>query len=243
MIKLYKKNELTFSLVWIIVYVVLTSLADAFSEKLGVLKSLTFPLHLAFVILLILAINKLKIAEKCGLCWKNGSMKTYLFFIPLLLIVSVNFWNGLTLNFTLLESMFYAVSALCVGFIEEIVFRGFLFHAIAKNGHIKSAILISSLTFGIGHIVNLLNGADLFGTCLQICYAAALGFLFTVILYKGKTLIPCIVTHSLLNSVSTFAIEGSRTFYLVASAVLCIVSILYALWIWKKAPESGRITV
>ena len=69
-----------------------------------------------------------------------------------------------------------------IGFIEEIIFRGFLFKMMAKDG-LKSAIIVSSLTFGLGHIVNLLNGADFIPTLMQVCYAVSIGYLFVVIFH------------------------------------------------------------
>lgn len=46
MYRLYKKNELSFSLIWIIAYVVLLSLADSISASLGTLKIITAPVDL-----------------------------------------------------------------------------------------------------------------------------------------------------------------------------------------------------
>ena len=80
-----------------------------------------------------------------------------------------------------------------VGFIEEILFRGFLFEAIEKES-VKKAIIISTLTFGIGHIVNLFNGQDTLNTIIQIIYALSLGYLFVMIFYKSNSLVPCIIT-------------------------------------------------
>ena len=81
--------------------------------------------------------------------------------------------------------------------------------SIADNYYIpnKSAIIISSITFGIGHILNLFNGAELVPTLLQICYAMAGGYLFVMVLIKSNSLWPCIITHSLLNSLSIFNIS------------------------------------
>ena len=45
MTKLYKKNEITFAILWIVAYVVLSSLADQISETVGVIKSVTAALH------------------------------------------------------------------------------------------------------------------------------------------------------------------------------------------------------
>ena len=139
----------------------------------------------------------------------------------------------MTMNYSAAESVFYVISMLCAGFIEEIIFRGFLFKAIEKSS-LKQAIVISSLTFGIGHIVNLLNGAPVLATLLQICYASAIGFLFTILFYKGKSLIPCIITHAAVNSLSVFAAESTETVDIIVAAVLTVVAAAYALWILKK---------
>ena len=63
---------------------------------------------------------------------------------------------------------------LCVGFLEETIFRGLPFTAIAKD-NIKSAAIISSVTFGIGHIINLFNGSgmDLVNNLCRIVFAVA----------------------------------------------------------------------
>lgn len=88
-----------------------------------------------------------------------------------------------------------------VGFIEEVIFRVFLFKMMAKE-NVKRAMIVSALTFGIGYIVNLLNGAEFVSTIMQVCYAVCLGYLFVVIFYKSKFLIPCIVIHGVINSLA-----------------------------------------
>lgn len=231
--KLYEKSEIWFAVIWIIVYVVLFSAADDFSKSLGVQKIITAPLCVLLTLVLFVWIRKNELSEKYGLIPFRGNLKNYLYFIPLLLIMSVNLWNGVQLNMSAAESALYVLSMLCVGFLEEVIFRGFLFKAICKS-NVKRAIIISSVTFGLGHIVNLLNGADFVPTLLQICYAIALGFLFTIIFYKEKSLLPCIVTHSIVNSLSTFGAEGSQTYQMAVAAALCVISVGYTLWILKK---------
>ena len=234
MYRLYKKNELNFSLAWIIAYVVLLSVADNFSASLGVEKIITAPVSIAFALLIFGFIKKHDLSEQYGLCSFKGSTKNYLYFIPLVLMMSVNLWNGVTMNVAALETVLFVLSMLCVGFIEEVTFRGFLFKAMCKN-NVKLAIFISSITFGLGHIVNLLNGRELIPTLFQICYATAIGFLFTIIFYKGKSLLPCIIAHSTLNSLSIFAVQRTQMISIINSIVLCVISLGYALWILKKA--------
>ena len=104
------------------------------------------------------------------------------------------------------------MTMLCVGFLEEVIFRGLLFNAMRKDG-VKSAIIVSSLTFGIGHIVNLFNGsgAELLPNLLQVVYATAAGFMFVMIYYKTESLIVCILAHGVFNALSVFVNEAAVT--------------------------------
>ena len=236
--KIYMKNELLFSLLWIGFYVVLLSIAENLSDVLGTEKIITAPFTIIIATFLVLWITKNGLTEKYGFCKSKISCKELLYFIPLIIIGSVNLWHGVTLNYSIFESIIYVISMLCVGVIEEILFRGFLFQAMCRD-NVKAAIIVSSLTFGIGHIVNLFNGAEIFSTLLQVCYAAAIGFMFTIIVYKGKTIIPCIITHSVVNSLSTFAIDAGAIFDTIVAIVLIVVSVLYAVWILKSTKNYG----
>lgn len=237
MYRLYKRDEVKFSLVWIIAYVALLSVADNLSGSLGFEKIITAPVCIVFVLFIIGFMKKYNLSEQYGLYSFKGSLKNYLYFIPLGLIISVNLWNGVAINISAFEIVLFILSMLCVGFIEEIIFRGFLFKAMSKD-NIKSAVFVSSITFGMGHIVNFLNGRDLIPTLLQICYATAIGFLFTIIFYKGKSLWPCIITHGIINSLAIFAVQRTQMISIITSIVLCVISLVYALWILKKAEKS-----
>ena len=230
--KIYDKNESNFALIWIGIYVVLVSFADNFSGKIGTAKIVTAPVCIALTLIIYLWINKNELKEKYGLCSFKGSAKKYLYFIPLVLLSSTNVWWGLKLNLTVVESVLYVISMLCVGFLEEVIFRGFLFKALCKD-NIKLAIIISSVTFGLGHIVNLLNGRDIPETLMQICYAVAIGFVFTIIFYKGKSLWPCIIAHGVVDSLSAFAnTDAAPAWHGIAGSIfLCVVSLAYAAYL------------
>ena len=65
--------------------------------------------------------------------------------------------------------------------------------------------MISAVTFGAGHIVNLLTGHAGVGTFLQMAYAIAIGFTFVMNFYKSGSIIPCIIAHSVINATSKFS--------------------------------------
>ncbi len=231
--KLYEKNQVTFAIIWIVIYVAGLSLADSISASIGIQKIITVPLCVVLTLVLVLWAKKSNLLEKFGLKPSKTDYKSYFYFAPMLIICSTNLWAGVTLNFTVIESVLYVLSMICVGFLEEFIFRGLFFTAMRKDG-LKSAVIVSSLTFGIGHIVNLLNGAAVAETLLQICYATAIGFLFTIIFHKTNNLYPCIITHAAVNSLSAFAVDREGIYDIAAAVVLIVVSVGYAVWIIKK---------
>ena len=237
--RLFDKNELMFSLVWIGAYVVLLSLADSLSSQLGIEKIITAPLCVLMTAVLLIFVKRSGLMAYCGLKKGNLSPGKWLYFVPLILLVSTNLWGGVALNMSVPETVLYILSMLCVGFLEEVIFRGLLFNALRKENLVR-AVVISSLTFGIGHIVNLLNGAEVTETLLQIVYATAAGFLFTVIFLCSGSLLPCIITHSAVNSFSAVAGQRSAGLDMAAAAMLTVVSIAYGLWILKKHPPEKQ---
>ena len=238
--KLYEKNELYFAFVWIVIYVVLCSVADSVSVNFRIAKIVTAPVCVLLTLVIHLWVSKHGLKEKYGLCSFKADAKKFMYFIPLLLLASTNLLWGVQMNMTLLETVLYVISMLCVGYLEEMIFRGFLFRAMCKS-NVTRAIIISSATFGFGHVVNLLNGKDIPETLAQMCYAFAAGFLFTVILYKGRSLWPCILTHSVINSLSAFANVDAMTPLknMLSCIFLCVVSVVYTWYIWKNMSDNN----
>jgi len=225
--KMFEKHETLCCILLIVIYVLVNSYCV---QNFGIGNYRTTIINTIFSFALIILAILLKRTSYYGLT-SIKNLKKYLYFIPLFLIVSVNLWNGININNSATEIIFYILTMFNVGFIEEIIFRGFLFKMMAKD-NIKIAIIVSSITFGIGHIVNLLNGADLIPTLMQICYAISIGYLFVIIFYKSKSLIPCIITHCLVNSLSIFNIETSMSY--ISSIFLIIIPIIYSIYINKK---------
>ncbi len=234
--RLYDKKELTFSLILIGVYIVLFSLSDSLSESIGIYKIVTAAVGILSAFLLVMWTVKNGLTEKCGLAFVKIDFKRCIYFLPLLLLVIANFSGGIEIKTSFVENVLFIVSMIAVGILEELIFRGFLFKALLPKGK-NTAILISSITFGIGHIINLLSGAELLPTLLQICYAAAAGFLFTVIFYKTGSLYPCIITHCLVNALSIFSKEADK---FISALILIAVSLTYAWLILKKYDVSKK---
>jgi len=232
--RLYKKSEIWFAIAWIIAYVVLASAGDNISADLGIGKIVTLPILIALSAVVYFFVRKNGLAEKYGLCKPRLPAAKMLYYIPLLVLLTANLWYGAAMNLSTLETVLYVLSMFCVGFLEELIFRGLLFQAMAKDG-VRSAIMVSSVTFGIGHIVNLINGsgASLLSNLLQVVYAMAIGFAFVMIYVKSKSLMPCIIVHGVFNGLSAFANEAAMTPLreIVSGILLAVIAGGYALYL------------
>ena len=239
--KIYEKSELRFAIIWIIIYCVLQSLANSINEVIGINFSASAVLCIIQAVILFLFISKNNLLERYGLCRSSVPARRFLFYVPLIILATGNLWNGVALNDSLAGIVCRIIGMLCVGFIEEVIFRGFLFKAMAKN-NLKSAIIVSSVTFGIGHLINLFNGSgmDLVNNLCQIMFAIAVGFLFVTIFYRSGSLLPCIITHSAINTLNTFAKEAGFTveMQMIHVLVMIILTVAYTLILTKTLPKN-----
>ena len=238
--KLYEKNELSFAIAWIVIYCVLQSLANPLNKAIGVAYAASAAFCVLQTVVLFAFIRKNNLQKRYGLCKSPIPACRFLYYLPLLILASGNLWNGFTLNYSPAETVCRIVCMLCVGFLEEVIFRGLLFQAIAKD-NIESAVVISSVTFGIGHIINLFNGSgmDLVNNLCQIVFAIAVGFLLVTIAYRGGSLLPCIIVHAAINTLSTFANDTNLTteMHLLHLAVLIAVTVVYTLILTRTLPQ------
>lgn len=216
-----KIKELPLTIISIIGYIFLNSFC---LNKFGSTSYITFICNLVITLILLLIISKTKTKEYYGLI-KPKEYVRFMYFVPLFIIIFLNFIGGIQINNTVIEIIFFMLSMLLIGFIEEIIFRGFLFKMMEKD-NLKTAMIVSSLTFGIGHIVNLFNGSNLIPTLIQIIYSVIVGYLFVLIFHKSKSLLPCIITHSLINALSIFQTSSPISSY-ISPILLIIISLWY----------------
>ena len=240
--KLYEKNELTFAIVWIVVYCVLQSLANPLNKAIGVAYAASAAFCVLQAVALFTFIRKNNLQKRYGLCKSSVPAWRFLYYVPLIILATGNLWNGAAVNYSLPETVCRIACMLCVGFLEEVIFRGFLFVSIAKE-NVRSAIIISSVTFGVGHLINLFNGSgmELVNNLCQICFAIAVGFLLVTIFYRGGSLLPCIIVHSAINTLGTFANDTDLTMQmnLLHIFALMLITVAYTLILTKTLPRKS----
>lgn len=233
---LYKRNELAFALLWIALYCVVTmSLRGQFGDE---------SIYLLLVLLAMAAViglwvKKYDLQGKYGLNrWPKGGKK-YLYFLPMCFLATGNLWNGIVPAYGGLAQLWACLSMLLIGFVEEVIFRGFLFKALVPRDGLRKSIVIVAVTFGMGHIINLLTGQAGPETVAQIIFAVAWGFMFTIVFYKSKSLWPCILIHGFINASSKYGIETTNILwiYVIATAVISAAYCAYLLKIKGEREE------
>ena len=238
--KLYDKSEMSFAILWIVIY---TVCMGTLQNNFG-LDSLPHMLGLIVITaVLFLFVKKNGLMEKYGLSGWVENSRAMLWVFPLWIISCLNLFSGFKPDYPMPGLLYAAVSMALVGFVEEMLFRGFLFKAMLKDGNVKAAIIVSSVTFGLGHIMNLFTGQDLVETLNQVVFAVAVGFIFTMVYYKGGSLLPCILAHSIIDVTSVFAAdEGSQRLNLILHVVTIVLAVAYCLYLARRVetPEVNR---
>jgi len=129
------------------------------------------------------------------------------------------------------------------GYLEELLFRGYLLAAIEKGKGKKRAIIISGITFGLGHIVNIFRGYEVLELVTQIAGAVVIGLVLALLVVLTRNLIPGILFHIFFNIGGTITVQHSSREALLLLLVIGI-SALYLLFLLKHplATQSSGYT-
>ena len=228
--KLYEDKPVLFAVLWIVLYVVgIGSLRGSYGDD-----SLQMLLGLVAVsAALLLIVRLLGIRKELGMTrWLQNGRKL-LWLLPMWVLATGNLWGGIGVRYEPINTLMAVLSFMLVGVAEEIIFRGFLFNGMKRTGSLTAAVIVSAITFGMGHIVNLLTGHATGETLVQIVFAVAWGFLFTFAYLKGGSLLPCIAIHSLIDVFSVFARDNEVAHWIVIVATVAV-ALVYCLYLAKQ---------
>lgn len=230
--KLYDKSEIWFAVIMILIYVFAsTPVRGNFGDESPVMTAVLA----AISVLLFVFIKKNHLEERYGFVKWKGSAKDYLYFIPMLIIMTGNIWGGVGVAYSGAAQVFAVFSMMLVGFVEEVIFRGLLFRAMLKKDPTAVSIAVSAVTFGIGHIVNLFAGQANLETVIQILFAVAWGFIFTFAFYKSGCLWVNIIVHGIVDVLSKFSAAESNivmTYIYVGTTI--VIAIAYSVYLSRK---------
>lgn len=235
--KLYEKKEILFAVLWIALYCIILGTIRGYFGDESIYMLIALLVFTAGIIAFV-KVNHLE--EKYGLAGWPKDMKRYLFFIPMWILATGNIWDGFAPSYQGAELVIAALSMILVGFVEEMIFRGFLFRAMLGEDKTIVAIIVSAVTFGMGHIINLFTGQAGFETVIQIIFAISWGFILTMVCYKSGSIIPCIIAHSMIDVLSLFGADNKVVDWVYIGATI-IITILYCIYLSKLETENRRI--
>lgn len=163
------------------------------------------------------------------------SMKNIAVFLPCMAVAINNFpfipffCGEAYLNYEAKHILLYALMCLCIGFFEEMAFRGCIFTVLlGRRGKrftdVFWAIVLSSAIFGAVHAVNILAGASPSAVLLQIGYSFLIGGMCSVVLIKTSSIWYCVILHATYNFAGGVVPEcGGGTLWTVPEIVLTAV--------------------
>mgnify|MGYP001149486911 FL=1 len=229
------KKELRFTIVCVILYfagMIFTNIVVICLIRISGIADAIF--EIIFISATIVFLKKRNLLSYYGINNpKNLNFKNLLYFIPMILVASVNLWFGISINGSVPQLIYLAIAMLGVGFSEEILFRSFLMKAVMHKNE-TAAVIISSVIFGCFHIMNLFGDADLFQTILQIIYATAFGFMCAMFFYRTKNIIPCMICHSLTNLAYVFMPENlSTSIQCIGCIAIIVPSVFYGVYLLR----------
>lgn len=165
-----------------------------------------------------------------GFCkWKGNDFYKINFVLFLVPLVNVPYlFSGAKINIVIA-----IISSIYIGIMEEIVFRSFLCRSIEQMSNENIAIIISSMIFGCFHFLNIGN-YPLIYVLLQVLYAFGMGIVFSVVFYKSKSIIPCIIIHILIDFLGTFELEPIFIAEIIGTIICSLCALYYYFFVRKK---------
>ena len=150
--------------------------------------------------------------------------------LPGLLALSSGFKTA-----SLSQIFWFTLLTVLVGLAEEGLVRGVVLHALLPIGLARAAGL-SALLFGLGHLVNLWQGAAVSATVVQIIYATFLGIGFAGARAYTGSIWPAIAIHTLIDFVDGagrgFVLAPQQSVTMSGVIVTIVITGLFALYGW-----------
>ena len=158
----------------------------------------------------------------------TGYGRRFLYFIPLLIVAIVSFAGGLISGNggMIVLNLFFTLG---IGFAEEIYFRGIIC-GIWKDKE-KTAVIISSVLFGFCHLLNIMGGASVAATLLQILFAFVYGIVMAIIFLRTKSIWPCIFLHAFHDFCGFITAEGDMKLTVIIGSIQFVVLLVYCIYL------------
>ena len=133
----------------------------------------------------------------------------------------------------------FALDCLLIGAFEELAFRGVFLPALLERygkdrRGMRATVVVSSAAFGLIHLVNLLEGAGIGATLLQVGYSFLIGGMCAIVLLKTGNLLYCILLHGIYDFGGRFLLIGDGSLWDTPTVVLtAVLAVIVTAWMVK----------
>ncbi len=153
-------------------------------------------------------------------------------------------------------AFFVVFNTFLVGVSEEVMFRGVLFRALLENFRIWTAIITTTVLFGLVHVLNGFTTGDWGMAILQAVAAGMSGLIFIAIVIRTGSIWPAIIYHfvwdcmlflmgtangtkSDVSNASAVETELSGGVSVLLPILIVLPNFLCALWLLRKAGDTN----
>lgn len=223
--QLEKKNKpIILTIICLVLYLLKSLVSGIFigtfhaNEMCAEIFSTFFVLAIVFFI-----IKKKEMLSYLGICkWQCDNLFKMHFLLFIVPFVNLPYlFSGAKIN--IVSAIF---SSVFVGIMEELIFRSLLCRSIEQVSNKNKAIVISSVIFGGFHLLNIGN-YPLEYVLMQVMYAFAIGIAFSVIFYKTKSILICIIIHTLVDFLGAFELEPIFIAEVIGTVICCLCAAYY----------------
>ncbi|HWI61306.1 MAG TPA: CPBP family intramembrane glutamic endopeptidase [Symbiobacteriaceae bacterium] len=229
--KLYARNAVLHSLVWLAFYLVLNTITDNLAGAMHIdFNTVSALPNLALAVVCYWFLRSTGISDEIGLSTKPTERSSVmLYYVPLLALPLLNLAYGINTSLSFTQVLLLLAMYSGVGFMEEIIFRGLMFKALEKKWNRYVVVAFISLTFAMGHIVSMAAlGQTSADTLLQVINSLVVGFMFMAVILASGNLTICVIAHVLYNFLANLSLVGrTRPEIIVANTAITVVYFVY----------------
>lgn len=243
--RLQENRPIWHAVAWIAIYVIAVNIGDWLSTLVGVPNSGASAVLVLLAVWLVVRLRKHGWLTYYGVRpLRRRDFNATLLYIPLLLVALMQFTKGFRDDLSFTTVALIIVLMVGVGFLEELIFRGMLFRGIQRTSTLPRAVVISGVTFGIGHIVNLTRGMAPLDQAIQIAFGVTLGIVLALLFAVTGTIVPLIAFHALLNISGnlTRADAQAELVMLAATTLVCAGYAGYLITVLRRRGPSPEIS-
>jgi len=179
-------------------------------------------------------ITKMKPAQIGFTRVEKGSIKTVLYFVPIIaskigfLIFRVD-----SNTQTIIALAFFTIM---IGLSEELYFRGIILRKLRSCFTIKQTVILSSVFFAAVHASQAFSGTGIIIVTLTIINALIFGIVASEIVMLTKSIIPVIIWHTLYDFINWISLVKETT-EVTLIMIQSVIMVVYAYYLWTKLPE------